>query len=77
MANEGPRIRGFTLIELLVSMTVLTILGVLAFSVLSQMQQAHQIGRNTVDRFGELQFAFQLIARDVQQMSPRPVREIR
>ena len=74
MDNQLRQPGGFTLIELLVSMTVLTILGILAFSVLSQMQQAHQIGRNSVDRFGELQFALQLISRDVQQLSPRPIR---
>ena len=55
-------------------MAVLVVLGVLAFTVLSQMRQTHQIGRDAIDRFSQLQFAMQLISRDVQQLSPRPIR---
>lgn len=66
--------RGFTLIEVLVATAVLVVIGVLAFTVLSQMLKSRSQGRDAMNRFGEVQLAVQMISRDIQQIQPRPVR---
>lgn len=67
--------RGFTLVEILVALAVFAVIGVLATQILVQMVD---FGERSVSRGGELtdaQRAIEIIGRDIDQMTYRPVRD--
>jgi general secretion pathway protein J len=66
---------GFTRIELLVAMAIFAIMGVGMYAAFGGFQKASAITERDSKRLGELQRAFRVMGRDLQQMVPRPVRD--
>ncbi|MGE4657535.1 MAG: type II secretion system minor pseudopilin GspJ [Gammaproteobacteria bacterium] len=69
------RTEGFTLVELLVAVAILSIIGVMALSGLTQAINQQSIIQERSDRWREVQFAMQTIYQDLSQVHPRPTRE--
>jgi general secretion pathway protein J len=68
------RERGFTLLELLVAMAIFAILGTLALSGYTELQRQSEYAGQRLDRLREVQRAVQVIAQDLGQIEPRPIR---
>lgn len=69
------RTRGFTLLELLVAMAVFALIGAAAHAGLTQMLAVHaRLSADSV-RLAEVVRAVDLLARDLAQLAPRPVRD--
>ena len=69
------RADGFTLLEVLVAGAIFAIIAVMAQGGLGGIIQQREIAMQEIARMREIQFAFRIIARDLQQLEPRPVRE--
>ncbi len=67
--------RGFTLLELLVAIAIFAILGTMALSGYTELQQQSEYVEQRLARVREVQRAVQLIVQDMSQIEPRPVRE--
>ncbi len=67
--------KGFTLLELLVAMAVVAIIGALALGGLNEVIRQQTIAQERADRWREIQFAMRIIAQDLAQIHPRPMRE--
>jgi len=65
---------GFTLLELLVAMAVFAFMAAMAYSGLDQVNRTRSITDQSADELIELQRAFMFMARDVEQVVDRPVR---
>ena len=66
---------GFTLLELLIALAIFAIIGIAAFSGLdTSLALRTQVEQNS-QRLGEIQFAFQLLERDLEQAVARPIRD--
>lgn len=69
------RQRGFTLIELLIALVVFGVLTVMAYQGLNDLLHIRSQSEAQVERLAELQKAWVIIARDVELMADRPVRD--
>lgn len=69
------RTRGFTLLEVLVAMAIFAVISVLAYGGLVVVLDQRALAEEQADAWRELQFAVQLLGRDLQQLQPRPVRD--
>lgn len=67
--------RGFTLIEILVALGIFAIIGVIASQLLRQTIDVSDVLYDRGDRLVELQRAFNVISRDVEQIVHRSVRD--
>lgn len=67
--------RAFTLIELLVAIAIFAILSALAYGTLSQTLLSAEILSDRMDRLQAIQRTMRMLADDMQQLSPRPVRD--
>ncbi len=67
---------GFTLIELLVAVVLLAILGALAFGSYRNARQQSDVLESVAGRVREVQTAVGLLVSDLQQLQPRPAREL-
>ncbi len=67
--------RGFTLLEVLVAMAIFAVISVLAYGGLMVVLDQRALADEQADAWRELQFAVQLLGRDLQQLQPRPVRD--
>lgn len=67
--------RAFTLIEVLVAMTIFAVLSAFAYGTLSQTLLSAEILNDRMDRLQALQRTMRLLADDLQQLAPRPVRD--
>jgi general secretion pathway protein J len=65
----------FTLIELLVAMAIFAILSALAYGTLSQTLLSAEILGDRMNRLQALQRTMRMLSDDLQQLSPRPVRD--
>lgn len=72
---SAVRARGFTLLELLVAIAIFAIVGALALTGYTQLQRQSEIVEQRLARTRDVQRAVQLIANDVEQVEPRPIRE--
>lgn len=66
--------RGFTLLELLVALAVFAVMATMAYSGLDQVSRTRALTERSADQLVELQRAFLFMARDVQEVVDRPVR---
>ena len=69
------RTGGFTLIELLIALAVFAVLSVVAYGGLQVALEARQRVEAQAARLAELQLAFTVIGRDLEQAVNRPVRD--
>jgi len=66
--------RGFTLLELLVALAVFAVMATMAYSGLDQVSRTRALTEQSADQLVELQRAFLFMARDVQEVVDRPIR---
>jgi len=69
------RRRGFTLIEVLVSLAIFAILAALSYGALSQTLDSAELLNERMDRLQAIQRTMRLLSEDLQQLSPRPIRD--
>jgi general secretion pathway protein J len=69
------RARGFTLLELLVAMAIFAIVGALALTGYTQLQRQSEIVELRLARTRDVQRTVQMLASDIEQIEPRPIRE--
>ncbi len=65
---------GFTLLELLVAIAVFAIMSLMAYSGLNTVLNSYSHIKQKTEQLTELQTAFTLISRDIEQAIERPVR---
>lgn len=68
-------IRGMTLIELLIAMAIFAVMSASIFVVFNSFQKTKEVTERSADILKRYQLAFNIIARDIQQIAPRPVRD--
>lgn len=69
------RSTGFTLIELLVAMAIVAVIGVMALAGIRTVISQQDIARDAAERWREVQLAMRIVAQDLSQIHPRPVRD--
>lgn len=69
------RAAGFTLIELLVALAIFAVLSIMAYGGLDVVLKARERAELQAERIADLQMAFTLIERDIEQAINRPVRD--
>lgn len=67
--------RGFTLLELLIALAIFALIGAAAFAGLDTTLELRQQAEQTGQRLANIQFALQIIERDLEQIIPRSVRD--
>lgn len=67
--------RAFTLIEILVAMAVFAMMAAMAYGTLNQTMLSAEFLNDRMDRLQALQRTMRLLADDMQQLVPRPVRD--
>jgi general secretion pathway protein J len=67
--------RGFTLLELLIAITIFAILATFAYSGLKVVLDTENQTSQYSQRMSQLQLAFSLIKRDIEQAVDRPIRD--
>ena len=75
MTRYSKKVRAFTLIEVLVSLAIFAILATLAYGALSQTLAAADMLNGRMDRLQAIQRTMRLLSEDLQQLSPRPIRD--
>ena len=75
MSRAAQKKRGFTLIELLVAVAIFAILAAFAYGTLGRTLETAEFLTARTDRLEALQRTMRFLARDFQQLAPRPVRE--
>ncbi len=66
--------KGFTLLELLVALTVFAIMSLMVFTGLTSVLTSYSHAKEKTEQLTELQAAFTLITRDIEQAIARPIR---
>jgi general secretion pathway protein J len=75
MTRYSKKVRAFTLIEVLVSLAIFAILATLAYGALSQTLVSAEMLNGRMDRLQAIQRTMRLLSEDLQQLSPRPIRD--
>ena len=75
MNLRRKRCHAFTLIEVLVSLAIFAILAALAYGALGQTLDSADLFNERMDRLQALQRTMRLLSEDLQQLSPRPIRD--
>ena len=73
--NDSQRKRGFTLLELLVSLAIFALLATIAYTALDMVLNMRKEVEKRADRLTELQTAFMVMERDIEQAIARPIRD--
>lgn len=68
--------QGFTLIELLVSLAIFGVLSIMAYGGLNYVLDTDQATSTQMNRLSSLQKSMLLIQADIEQMRPRPIRDL-
>lgn len=71
----GASQRGFTLVELLVSLAIFAVVSMVAYGGLRLLIDNRELVERSADRLGEIQRAFSVLERDLQQAVARGVRD--
>ena len=69
------RSRGLTLIELLIAMAIFAVMSASIFVAFNSFQKTKEVTDKNAELLKRYQLAFNIIARDVQQMAPRQIRD--
>ena len=75
MRTHSQKVHAFTLIEVLVSLAIFAILAALAYGALSQTLDSAELLNDRMDRLQAIQRTMRLLSEDLQQLSPRPIRD--
>lgn len=75
MSGRRTRASGFTLIEVLVALAIFAVLSTLAYAVLGQTLDSVEFLNDRMDRLQAIQRTVRLLSDDLQQLSPRPIRD--
>lgn len=73
--QETAQQRGFTLLEIVVALAIFAVLSVMAYGGLDQVLRARDASDRTMERLSELQLAWSLIGRDLEQAAARGIRD--
>ena len=73
--NDPRRRGGFTLLELLVSLAIFALLATMAYTALNMVLNMRKEVEKRADRLTELQTAFMVMERDIEQAIARPIRD--
>ena len=65
---------GFTLLELLVAVAVFAVVGVMAYGGLQAVMSQQQRTNEHAQRLADLQLAYRVMQRDLEQLIDRPIR---
>lgn len=65
----------FTLIEVMVSLAIFAILSALCYGTLSRTLEAADLLNTRMDRLQAIQRTIRLLSEELQQLSPRPIRD--
>lgn len=74
MTRRRERTRGFTLIEVLVAVAIFAFIGIGANALLRTIIDTHEKTLSLNDRYAMYSRLFDLVERDLMQVTPRPVR---
>lgn len=66
---------GFTLLELLVAVSIFSIISLVAFTSLTQVQRANAHTESVMKRLNQIQLAVRKLEQDISQMTLRPARD--
>lgn len=66
---------GFTLIELMIAVGIFSLMTIFAYAGVNQVIRARTLTAETLARLSDVQFTLRMLAMDVEQLHPRPVRE--
>jgi len=69
------RSRGFTLLEILIALSIFALLAVMAYSGLNSVLRTREITDARADALNELVMTNRLLARDLEQVVPRSIRD--
>jgi general secretion pathway protein J len=75
MSARLRRPAGFTLLELLVALAIFAIMSVIAYGGLRTVLETRDRAAASADHLAELQLAFTMIGRDIEQAVDRPIRD--
>ncbi len=75
MNTQHHQNRGFTLLELLVALMVFAVMSLMVFTGLTSVLNAYSHISEKTEQLNELQSAFSLITRDIEQAIGRPIRD--
>ncbi len=75
MIGRTSKVGAFTLIEVLVSLAIFSILAALAYGALGQTLDSAELLNDRMDRLQAIQRTMRLLSEDLQQLSPRPIRD--
>ena len=69
------RSRGFTLLEILIALAIFALLAVMAYSGLNSVLRTREITEARADALNALVMANRMLARDLEQLVARPIRD--
>jgi general secretion pathway protein J len=72
---RSPSSKGFTLLELLVALAIFAVLAAMAYAGLAVVLKARERAELEAERIADLQMAFTLLERDIEQTINRPIRD--
>jgi len=75
MNRRNARVGAFTLIEVMVSLAVFAVLAALCYGTLSRTLINAEMLNGRMDRLQAIQRTIRLLSEDLQQLSPRPIRD--
>ncbi len=75
MIRRISKVHAFTLIEVLVSLAIFAILAALCYGALSRTLDSAELLNSRMDRLQAIQRTIRLLSEDLQQLSPRPIRD--
>jgi general secretion pathway protein J len=73
--RAASRLYGFTLIELLVALAIFGVLAILAYGGLSGMLTTRALTDEKADALRDLQLAYRILGRDIEQWVARDIRD--
>ncbi|MCG5494344.1 type II secretion system minor pseudopilin GspJ [Ectothiorhodospira variabilis] len=75
ICRSGAAQQGFTLMELVVTLGIFALVSVMAYGGLRTVLDAQAMTAASAERLGQVQLAFTLMGRDLEQIAQRPARD--
>lgn len=74
MTHRGKLIKGFTLLEVIIAIAIFAVIGLTSFSIFDTVLKSDERSKDQSARMNELQKAFLIMERDINQIAKRGVR---